>query len=212
MKLKNRKYNLEISEIGVEDIDDETLIFDSTHREIEVTLIFKITIIYKDKTKKDLKISAFMFCKKIFIEHEHFILLDDLLILWFGAYVVGVSLERCELIWKIDRKGGDILNLHEYQDDYIVEENSTVFRITKGGQIVWEYLGMFDTILGGNEVFPFELKTDVIEFRNNLGMLYKLGYNGEVLEEPELIWNIETKNKKKHIISRIYNYFKYHFL
>ena len=53
MKLKNGKYNIEITEIGFEDVDDKTFIFDPEVIEIEVTLVFKITITYKDKTKKE---------------------------------------------------------------------------------------------------------------------------------------------------------------
>lgn len=106
---------------------------------------------------------------------------NDRLIICCSNTIFSLVLPELELNWKIEADPITCFQIIQYEEDYIVHGELQISKITPDGTIKWTF--------GGSDIFvcidgesSFELMGDHILLRDFEKNIYKLDFNGQLME------------------------------
>lgn len=108
------------------------------------------------------------------------LLVGDKIYLAVGNQLACLSLPSTALEWAIAADTGTCFELHAIKDGIISHGELEITRLSFAGEVIWKVYGR-DIFTG-----PFEMQPDWIEARDWNDDLYRIAYDGRVLESPAL--------------------------
>ncbi|MCH2198891.1 MAG: hypothetical protein MK081_08900 [Flavobacteriales bacterium] len=138
--------------------------------------------------------------KRSFIELEQFIVLGDKLVVYFDGCILAFDISNLNFCWRINEF--EIFGLYIFENDLIVYDELSVLRIDKEGVIKWRYSGM-DHFVSYKGNTAFEMNEDHIQLRDSFENIYRIDYDGNVIDDSDArsVMATLSKSRKKRFFS-----------
>jgi hypothetical protein len=93
-------------------------------------------------------------------------------------HLYSLTLPELELNWRIQPDWATCFSVHKFQDSYIVYGETSISRISRDGNILWNFSG-WDIFVSLFESAAFEMHDEYIALTDFNGTKYKFDYSGK---------------------------------
>ena len=94
--------------------------------------------------------------------------------------VFSLKLPNLALSWMTVADWATCFSIHKYQDSFIIHSETSISRLDRNGEILWQYSGS-DIFVSLNDWIPFEMHDTYISLIDFNGNKYKIDYNGKTI-------------------------------
>jgi hypothetical protein len=188
---KNRNYTLNL----IDNLKQyEKVYFNEKHKQDQSQLTSKLAITIKQFGNE---ISTSIICgteEVIEIYNDSFILEDDKIWILSNNEIYCLELPTLELVWVKEFDLHSNFSIYKLEEDFIIHGESQIFRISKGGDIIWSFAGrdIWFNMEGEPELTIEKDKIRLFDFESNE---YVLDFDGNLIEDNPRIILVEIKKK-----------------
>jgi outer membrane protein assembly factor BamB len=119
------------------------------------------------------------------IHDTSMIIEEDKLLICCCDSVFCLNLPNLEINWQIKADWATCFQIFKLEETYLIHGELTISRIDKNGEILWQFGGR-DIFVSGDGTGIFEIHSDHILVSDWTETVYKLDFDGKLIDELSL--------------------------